>query len=138
MQLVPYTNATDQPQHIGNRTINPGQTRMVEQDALPKLAPEFNALDFLARPIKQIEPDLYNLPLSQLEILLDQERIGDKRKGLIDAISNEIIAQEKGVELEQFKASLVEYTADQLSVLLLDLRDDEAKRLIVEDALKSR
>lgn len=138
MKLAPYTNTTDKPQHVGNRTVNPGQTRMIEEDLLPKVEAKFDPDTFLARNVKAIESELFELPLPHLQQLIESERAGAKRKRLLDSISHEMLAQEKRAELDDFTRSLADQSADELSIFLLELKDDDEKRMIVEAELKTR
>lgn len=39
MALVPYTNTTTRHQHVAGKTIKPGETRMVDEQLLPRSPP---------------------------------------------------------------------------------------------------
>ena len=73
---------------MGNRTVNPGKTRMIEEDLLPKVEAKFDPDTFLARNVKAIESELFELPLPHLQQLIESERAGAKRKRLLDSINH--------------------------------------------------
>jgi len=101
MGLIPYHNTGKTVKHIGGISINPNETRMVDETQVPKASqpiqdpepePEPEAVpnplaDLLACSVPEIVAALPNFGMEELEELEALETNMDKpRKGVLEAL----------------------------------------------------
>lgn len=111
MKRVPLTNPhTDRTLHVGGVVIPPGDTRLVDEHAVPKALqapktpavqePEPNPMAELAeQKVDDIVAALPELDDEQLAELLDLEQAADKpRKGVLEPITELQLERAKGDE----------------------------------------
>lgn len=96
MKEVPYTNTSAHARTIGNKTIAPGETRMVDETLLgPRAAaesepePENPLLEMLDGSVAGIVERLPEVSDDELEQLIQTEADGKARKTLMAEIEEE-------------------------------------------------
>lgn len=98
---VPFTNEGKTVVHIGNVTVMPGHTRDVEEHDIPDFKSEVPAekektdplAEFLLRNVKDVVAALAGLSLAEVERLGELEQLGQKRKGVLNAIAETLLVR---------------------------------------------
>lgn len=151
---VPYTNNTKNIQHVGNKTIMPGQTREVEEshihahfgkpaESAPQKETE-NILDtLLAGKVESVVAGLDALSSDDLDAVEKMEQDAKKpRRGVLNAIAElrlKRAAEEKDkqqTEMEQFIASL-DGMSDEEMLELVELYKEDDENVAYLDALNA-
>ncbi len=106
MAQIPYHNDSDKIVHVGNKSIAPGETRLVDETLLnrPRKPVDFKDLDadlseatglagLLDKSVKDITAELDTLNDEQLAELEQLEKDGKKRSSLVSAIQQTMMTR---------------------------------------------
>lgn len=149
MSQKPITNDTPNPLYVGGRRIEPGETRLFEESALPphlraapkpKPAPEPEPdprLVLLEQSIAAFQVQIcgigddgdYLLSVEDLEWLRQAEAEGQNRKGIAAAIDEEIL--QRAAAHEQL-VDLLNLPLEELAAAVTDVDDDGVPTLPAE------
>lgn len=150
---VPYYNDTGKIQHIGSKTIFPGETREVDETYIPvKLqkskkeevpkseAPNPNAklLMILDGKVSDITAKLGDYSDEQLDLLKQAEENGNTRSTLIAAIDEEKMSRAQAAqEVEEFVKLIAEMDLAELQDQLETVKDDDGKVALINERIQA-
>lgn len=132
MKKIPYTNHTDSIQHIGNKTIWPGQTREVDESHIitpdannnsqPEASAKVNSVeDVVALSVSELKKTLQLLSNEDLDAVFTAENEKEKpRSGAINAIAAEQISR-----ASQSVGSVTSDRMDEFAKIVAQMDDDE-------------
>jgi len=151
IKQIPFHNDTDGYKHVANKTIGPGETRMIDAALHPDYEAEAPAdvesgpvslSELIALPIKEIKKQFPALSPDDLTALLTAELAGKNRDSLVKDINAEIIkrgaAELDKTDLDSFVLSLREKSIEELGELAVVHSNDADLAGAIESEINDR